>query len=374
MPWVQELGLDQAGAWRGGRLNVFWLALTFLLSILIVGISRKFLIDMHMFDHPGKRRLHIVPIPRGGGLAIAVSVLISTGIVSVITRRSDLVCFLAGLILVAGIGWWDDRRSLGIAARLIVHAIAGIMVLLLLGQLGFIAPANVSVLLVLATAVMICVVASINLHNFIDGANGMLSAQSLFVFGTLAALVVGSDPLLGTVIFCCGGAVLGFLPWNFPQARIFMGDIGSGTLGYLLAAVTLWAWAIGAITLIQALLLHSLVLIDGLCTLSFRICSGRRWWQGHREHLYQWLVRSGRSHARVVMALQIWNLAAVLPLILWLHWRHQGAPELVGFNSGLHDPLAGVVLVAVFAGGVSLWWYGKSRLLGAYRAKYRHEK
>lgn len=294
--------------------------------------------------------------------------------------RSDLLPLNLGLLLVAGIGWWDDRRGLGIAPRLLVHALAGATVWWwLLWHVPIIMPAASLWGGLCLIAVIAGVVVSINLHNFIDGANGLLGIQALFVLALLSVLALNLDPVLSFSMACGAGAIAGFLPWNFPRARIFLGDVGSGAIGFLLAVFTLWALMTGAISLPEAALLHSLVLIDGLCTLAFRMYSGRRWWRAHREHLYQWLVRSRHSHAKVVMMVQAWNLMVVLPLMLWLNARprnsgpYSGA-ELVAFDAGLEDPTAVVLVTAVFAVGVCIWLRTKRRLLRAHRAKWRHER
>lgn len=358
---------------------LFWFALAFVTSIVSVGVLRRLLLTMEMIDHPGRRRLHQAPIPRGGGLAMIAATMGVMLFASAYATRTNMLPLNVGLLLVASVGWCDDRRGLGITPRLLAHALAGATVWWLLWQVEVVESATSLAGVLCAVAVSMCVITSINLHNFIDGANGMLGVQSLFVLAMLILLTLHADPGLSMTMVCTAGAIAGFLPWNFPKARIFMGDVGSGALGYLLAAFTLWALAVGAISLIEALLLHSLVLIDGLCTLGFRMCSGRRWWRAHREHLYQWLVRSGHSHAKVVMMVQVWNLMVVLPLLLWLHapWRYSeahGDPELVTFDSGLQDPTTVVIVVAVFTTGAIAWWNTKRRLLAAHRAKWRHEK
>jgi UDP-N-acetylmuramyl pentapeptide phosphotransferase/UDP-N-acetylglucosamine-1-phosphate transferase len=355
---------------------LFWLFLSFSLSILLVGVLRRFLISRQIVDLPGQRRLHSVPVARGGGLAMVAAAMLTMLFVSLAAENTKLVLFNGGLLLVAIIGWQDDRRGLGIALRLLVHMLAGIAVWALLLQLGFLDDLPLGLRMASAFPIAISVLASINLHNFIDGAHGMLSLQSLFVLIVLTVLTVLSldaDPALTAAMLCCLGSVFGFLPWNFPNARVFMGDAGSGALGYMLAAFTFWMWAAGTITLVEALLLHSLVLIDGLCTLGFRMGSGRRWWRGHREHLYQWLVRTGRTHTQVVVRVQLWNLLVVVPLVAWLGMRSAAGSELVRFDTGLDDPWAAGALILVFAIGITIWWITKRRLLRAHRAKCRDE-
>ena len=348
---------------------MFWLVLAFAFSLLSVGVLRRVLLSMQMLDLPGQRRLHQQPIPRGGGLAMGGVAFVLMLIASQLARSQDLIWLLAGFLVVAVIGWWDDRRGLGIAIRLLAHAAAGVMVWMLLRSLGMVIDLPIDVWLAVPLLVL-TVVASINLHNFIDGANGMLAVQSALVLAVLVWVNADADPALTTAALIALGSVLGFLPWNFPQARIFMGDIGSGVLGYLLAALTLWAMAGGSLSLPEALVLHSLVLIDGLCTLLFRMQAGRRWWRGHREHLYQWLVRSGRSHAQMVRLIQLWNLLLVLPCLWWMRsWRlasNEPSATSMGQSSSL---MPWWIVLAIFTVGVVVWWQAKRGLLRAHRAK-----
>lgn len=348
---------------------LIWFIAAFGLSFVLVGVLRHALLAMQMLDMPGQRRLHSTPIPRGGGLAFALAVFVVMMVASVLVRRNELYGLLPGLIVATGIGWADDRRSLGIAVRLLAHAVAGLAVVISLHSLALPADIPASIDVLIAALVVLGVIASINLHNFIDGANGMLTLQSLFVFIAIALVASDIDPALAAAALICAGAALGFLPWNFPRARIFLGDVGSSAIGYLLAALTFWAIAIDALSLPEALLLHSLVLIDTLATLGYRMVSGRRWWRAHREHLYQWLVRGGRSHAGVVISIQMWNLLVVLPLLWWMQRWSSTERELVASFSGQHWSWPWWLVFAAFVVGTLIRGLLKRRLLLAHRAK-----
>src|SRR5690606_17283104 len=140
----------------------------------------------------------------------------------------------------------------------------------------------------------------------------------------------------------------GFLPFNAPRARIFMGDVGSGALGFLIAAMAWIGILGGALRTSTVLLACSAFTTDATCTLLLRMLGGRRWYSAHREHLYQWLVRGGWSHARTVTCYMAWNLLIVLPVVYWMNRSPQArASTGIGAVAALH------------AVAVVLWWWGK---------------
>jgi UDP-N-acetylmuramyl pentapeptide phosphotransferase/UDP-N-acetylglucosamine-1-phosphate transferase len=347
---------------------LIWLVASVAVSLAGTGLLIRVLRVIRMLDLPGQRRLHAEPVLRGGGLTILITVPSLVALGSGLADAS-MAMALAGLMIAGGIGWLDDRRSLGIGTRLLAHAAAGLAMWWGLTSLQPPADWPISPFALASAALILSVIASINLHNFIDGANGMLAWQTVFVLLVLLATGSSADTELNWVTIICLGAVLGFLPWNFPRAKVFLGDVGSGALGYLLALLTWWAMLRGQLSLPEALVLHSLVLIDTLCTLFSRMAGGRRWWRAHREHLYQWLIRSGRSHARVVLALQLWNLLIVLPAMLLIRWLAPPLTEPVGPVDGLQRFLPWLIVAGVALLGTSAWRWSKRGILRRHRAK-----
>ncbi len=173
-------------------------------------------------------------------------------------------------------------------------------------------------------------------------------------------------------------ATLGFLPFNFPRARIFMGDVGSGALGLMIVvAIGLTLNTISP-PLSAALIVCSAFATDATCTLLSRMLRGRRWYSSHREHLYQWMARSGMSHARVVAWYMAWNLCVVVPVLWWIHgsWiglDHIGLAQLrdppgnPALTSGSGDAAAlssyryasHIAPIAVYALSIATWLFGK---------------
>lgn len=231
------------------------------------------------------------------------------------------VCTLALAVL----SFFDDLKSIRVAIRLGCHLIAALVVLFVLGfssitlgfspDIGLLVPAALSGLLG-----CLWIVGYTNGFNFMDGINGIAAGQAA-ITGMGMALLVGlasgdfsSTPVLLSLTIA--GAAIGFLPYNFPTARMFMGDVGSAPLGFLLSVLVLWLANIaGTWLLIPLALLHANFVLDTAITLVRRIARGDKWHQAHREHFYQRLVRSGRSHAFVTgweLGLQCFVLALML--------------------------------------------------------------
>ncbi|MGO4703200.1 MraY family glycosyltransferase [Dyella sp. 2RAB6] len=288
----------------------------FVLALLVVRGAVAYAHRRGMLDHPGQRRSHSIPTPRGGGIGMVIAVL-ATAPWALLLFAPAWPCYLAlafalATALVAAIGWWDDHHSLPVLPRLGVQLGA---CLLFGGALSFGALSWLWLpLLVLGGAW------SINLHNFMDGIDGILAQQCLFVAVGLAVLAGGAgQPALAVSAACLAAAALGFWCYNRPRASIFMGDVGSGTLGFLLFAFTALLWRVDHGLLWPAVILSSSFITDASLTLLSRFLKGRRWYTPHREHLYQWLVRSGMSHAQGGACYLAWNLVMAAPLA-WLSW------------------------------------------------------
>ncbi len=158
-----------------------------------------------------------------------------------------------------------------------------------------------------------------------DGIDGILSMQAIFVLAVLGWLCWADvHTAHGLQILVCAAAVVGFLPFNFPRARIFMGDVGSYVLGLVIFVACVWQFSSARSVGTSAVIAVSAFLTDATCTLLARMFTGQRWYHPHREHLYQWMTRAGLSHARVVAWYAAWNLFIVLPVIFALN---RGLPD-----------------------------------------------
>lgn len=271
-------------AWMTGLLAVL------AVSAALTWGARHYALRRNLLDQPGERRSHGVATPRGGGIAIVLTLLLSTGVAALIWpgARAQLGVFGLGLALVAGIGWWDDHRPLPAIRRLLVHVLAAALLAGLVWQ----ASGNV----LQAVLALLFATSLINIWNFMDGINGIATTQAVLVGIAFALVLPAPYGLAGVVL---GLACLGFLPFNFPQGRIFMGDVGSGALGYAVAALVCLASVRTHINWMLLLVPLSAFLVDAGFTLLSRMLSGQRWMEPHTQHLYQRLVKGGASHSLV---------------------------------------------------------------------------
>ena len=289
-----------------------WVLLHFAVAIAGTWLAIRYALRRKLLDQPGERRSHAMATPRGGGIAIVVAVLL--GIAWLVVRQPEHALPLAscalGLILVAGIGWVDDHAALPAWPRLLVQALAASIVAWAMYR-------TTSVMFDALFAFALIMV-MVNVWNFMDGIDGLAASQAGIAAAGLA-LVLGTGPWawLAAGLFA---AIAGFLPFNFPKARVFLGDVGSGALGYLLALLILAAF-IGHRGQWPFLLLPvSVFLIDAGFTLAMRMLHRERWWEPHVQHVYQAWSRRLRSHVPVTMVYAVSSLFAVILMLFALRW------------------------------------------------------
>lgn len=262
----------------------------------------------YVLDHPNERSLHNRAVPRGGGLAI-LSAILTAGI-GVSWFYSDsafsFASLAASVILVSGISFLDDHRSVPPLGRLFVHVLAVALILyqgyapdsLALPGISL-HPAN-SIVMVLF---LLFGVWLMNLYNFMDGMDGFAGGMAVFGFGAFALMGwLAGHELFFIMNLIVVAAAAGFLVFNFPPARIFMGDVGSSTLGFLAAAFSLWGARDGVFPFWIALLVFSPFIVDATVTLLRRLWRREKVWQAHKTHFYQRLVQAGWGHRKTVLA------------------------------------------------------------------------
>ncbi len=284
-----------------------WCALHVAVGLSGTWLARRYALRRRLLDQPGERRSHTVATPRGGGIAIVASALLALGwLASTHAVNGTVVAMLAaGLVLVAGIGWLDDHRPLSPWLRLAVQAVAAALVALALMTDGHgVAAAGLG----FATTLVL-----VNVWNFMDGIDGLAASQALLVALGWAWLA-WPDPWAWLLLALAAGC-LGFLPFNLAPARIFLGDVGSGSLGYLLAVGLLWLPAGATRWPWLAWLPLSAFLVDAALTLALRILRGERWWTPHLQHAYQYWVAQGGRHAPVTGAYALWTACAVVTMV-----------------------------------------------------------
>ena len=284
--------------WHIGQVALFSACSAWLLGFLARYLGHK----LDILDLPGHRSSHTNPTPRSGGIAIVLA-LVLTGALLPIPAATAL--WLGGLCLaLAVLGFLDDMFSLRASARFLVQAAVAVCAVAYL-PLHVAGAGNASSWTFWASGAFctLFIMAFINFFNFMDGINGIAGFQGIIGGGAIAAfglLSPGQGALAGVAV-ALAGVCLGFLPHNFPKAKMFMGDGGSTVLGFLLAVLALKGGEGSLLTLLAFLMPLSVFIYDPIFTLIKRLGRGENLVQAHREHHYQLLVRSGWSHAQATL-------------------------------------------------------------------------
>ena len=287
--------------------SIFLVASMLLTWVVLNYLRRKAILDM-----PNHRSSHAVPTPRGGGLAVTPLLIILVAVVFAFTGVTAISHWLM-LAAAAGLGllsWLDDKHDLSAAVRFALQFVAVIIGVFALDQpvLGGLVPVWLDHVLVVFAWVWF-----INLFNFMDGIDGIsgVEAGSIGLGVFILALLVPLPQFIGLGYIGLGilAIMIGFLIWNWHPAKLFLGDVGSVPLGFILGWVLLdvasnGAWAV-------ALILPSYYLFDATFTLIKRALRREKIWQAHREHFYQIATQRGFSHARVSSMILISNLVLI---------------------------------------------------------------
>lgn len=275
----------------------------FILSFILTRFIRKWAIKRSIIDHPNERSSHTIPTPRGGGLAIVISWFLGISILY-ITNHIEAKFFWA---LAAGlplplVGFLDDIYNLKPSIRSLVQILSATTGLIILGglkilDLGFI---NINWIWILSPLAVIGIVWSINLFNFLDGTDGYCSMEVIFL-GIASIFLVSYNLVLGVLI----ASVVGFLIWNWPKAKVFMGDVGSTFLGYNIAILAIYYQNTNSLSLITFLIISSVFWFDATLTLIRRKKNKENLSIAHRKHVFQRIVQAGFSHLKLLF----WQLS-----------------------------------------------------------------
>ncbi len=318
--------------------------ITFILVGIMVFVARRF----GLVDIPGARSSHSIPTPTGAGVALILALWLVSGLYPLLpgadgeTFPDWITLLLVPASVLCLVGYVDDHRALSARLRLLVQFAAALYLLIGLRD-------SLAGMPWLAVPGLIALLWTMNAYNFMDGSNGMAGMQGLFS-GALMSLclsLVGA-PALALATAAIAGACAGFLPWNAPRARIFLGDAGSVPLGFLFAGLGLMAYVGGYLPLPVVLLTLLIFHLDAGLTLLTRMANKERWYTAHRRHVYQRLLAHGWSHSQVLMLYLALNVIVIAPATLLGTLHGQWAWALM--------MIAGVVLV--------LAWYAVSLRLG----------
>ena len=301
----------------------------FFAAWITLPLWRNWCLRIGLVDEPGDRKIHDAPVPLAGGLAVltgltvplvggAVAVKLdllginTAGLLSyALSRRAvELMGILSGALGMVMLGWWDDRQELRPAVKFsgqcliaLLVAAAGVRITLFVGSGLF--SYSITVLWILTVT---------NAFNFMDNMNGLCAGLGAIAASCFAVIAVTAGQyLVGLIALMVAGALLGFLPYNFPKASAFLGDAGSHLVGYLLAVIAILPHFYSRrnpqiLAVFKPLLVLAVPLVDLVWVVILRWKSGRPFYLGDNNHLSHRLVRRGCSRASAV--LWIWLLAA----------------------------------------------------------------
>lgn len=285
----------------------------------LTALIRQYALRRSLVDVPNHRSSHTAPTPRGGGLAIVVATVGVWGLMPLVGPGEVLPWVVVwAAVGVAAVGFIDDHRHVPAGLRLLGHLVAAVVMVRALGALPVmrVAGVDLSVMPVGPLLAVLGVAWWINLTNFMDGIDGIAGTHVVAVClgGAWLNAVAGSPASVVVGPVALASATAGFLVWNWPPARIFLGDVGSGFVGVMLASFTLqagqvlpelaWAWVI----------LSGAFVVDASVTLCLRIIRRERLSEAHRSHAYQRLAQRWRTHRKVTL---VWTGMTLLWLLPW---------------------------------------------------------
>ncbi|MDF1684724.1 MAG: glycosyltransferase family 4 protein [Legionellaceae bacterium] len=329
----------------------FSLLAVFILTWVLTWGLRRYALAKHVLDIPNSRSAHTEPTPRGGGLGFVVAVLIAVpylGYLGFLVPSGSVALVCAG-VFIASLGFLDDHGHVGTAWRLLGHAVAAALALYWVGGLPSLAvlgwQLNPSVLS--QGLALFYLVWLLNLYNFMDGIDGLAGMEALSVCVGMAGLYwLTGNPGLMVLPLVLASSVLGFLCWNFPVARIFMGDAGSGFLGFVFGVLSIQAAHVNPVFFWSWLILLGVFIVDASVTLFLRGVRREKIYQAHDTHAYQHASRRFGRHQPVTLGVLLMNVAWLFPMALCV-----GLGYLQGFIGLLiaYTPL--IILAFIFKAG-----------------------
>lgn len=293
----------------------------FVVSALLTGMFRLMAQRVNLLAIPVSRSAHTRPIPVAGGFVIVALflLLVSYYFNSGLIPYKEYMALLA-TAFIALLGFIDDLKQLHIRWRIPAQFGAAIWVVWWLERvpaidLGFFVLGNAWLLAVLAILALVWL---LNLFNFMDGIDGIAASEIVFVNLMSLLFVINSGDevlvLLSAILLASGA---GFLLWNWPPAKIFMGDVGSGFIGFSLGVMALLSMQHGSMTVWTWVLLLGVFIADATVTLLRRYIQNERWYEGHASHAYQNAARRYKSHSKVTITVIVVNSVWLAPLA-WL--------------------------------------------------------
>lgn len=290
-------------------------------SWFAVGQLIGFLVKRNIIDLPNDRTLHRGAVPRGGGLVIVGVLLLALILMALLSSRYAFFGGLLGVVLAwAGLSWQDDRVDLSPKVRISVHLLFSVLTVCAFGWVGNVN--GISLAWIGAPITVVGVLWMANLYNFMDGIDGLAASQAIIASITLAFwfYIVG-DSNLAVVCAVLASSCYGFLLWNWQPAKIFMGDVGSITLGAFFATLIIIGVTRYQIPVLSLVLIFALFVGDASTTILRRALNREKIWLPHRSHYYQRLAKIGISHAIIVFGAIVIMLLCSLIATLSMVYR-----------------------------------------------------
>lgn len=296
------------------------LALALTISKLVI-----YLLGRRLLDIPNNRSSHTTPTPRGGGIAIVLATLIAalSAHFTNLINYTSLYLLIPGLLMTL-IGIADDFITLKIQTRLVIQLLAAAAITLItLNHTSF----STLVAISLGIAAIIGIVWLTNLYNFMDGINGLAGLQSIFVCSSMSLIFYaeGTHHAITLLMLMLSSASLGFLYWNFPKAKLFMGDAGSLFIGITLATLMVWTVRNNLLTTYYWLIILAAFIVDASYTLFIRTITRQKFYLPHRSHFYQKIAIKLNSHTKATLLIMTFNLAWLLPLAFAVQFKYISA-------------------------------------------------
>jgi len=278
----------------------------FLLSVVLVRIFCVYAKNKGLLAIPNARSSHQEIIPLGGGIIFVLFWCLELLLASYFNWFSikELLIFLPGTLMVSVVGYWDDYKNLTAKKRLVTQVLASILCVAMVGEIHSLHLFGLSATYLGCYGILLTILGlvwSTNLYNFMDGLDGVAAVEALFVFGVGGLLFWDVKATrMALLVWSIVPVVAGFLVWNWPKARVFMGDVGSYCLGFLVAIFSLIGDLWYNIPVAFWVILYGVFWFDATITVIRRLCRWENLAVAHREHACQRLQRIGFSHAQVL--------------------------------------------------------------------------
>ena len=314
--------------------------LIFLVSLILTGLIRKYALKRSIIDIPNERSSHTSPTPRGGGASIVILINL-TIIYCYFVEYLSLGVVLAlagGTIFVAIVGWLDDHKHIPAAIRAAAYALAAVWALF---WLNFECDPNLKSYSIYYSlfSIPITVVSIVwltNLYNFMDGTDALAAMESISVsLFTCFLFWIEKEQGMMLISLAIFFSSCGFLYWNWPPAKIFMGDVGSCSLGFCFGVLAMISYLVSQVPITIWIILLAIFIFDASYTLIMRIIMKEKWYKAHKMHAYQRLVYLGMSHKKLVSIVSTINILLLWPLAWFVYKNREMALYILFFTAFL---------------------------------------